>query len=160
MDPAGGNNPSASGRAGLLSRFRRKTSAWSNSSHGSMYKDAAAFMSHSGAPSTAAYSPVEAEHGYFSVLSEKNGHGATGPHPPFHAAEQLEQEEWEALEGDIVRNWHVRTKSAQEQELRASGIIKEEVVTPGLPTGEQHPVYYPWQEVEPVVVEEMAEVRL
>ena len=128
-----------------------------------MYKDASAFMSHSGAGSVAAYSPIEAERGYFSVLNEKNGHGAAanvGPQSPFHAAEQLEQEEWEALEGDVVRNWHARTKSAQEEELRASGIIGAEALTPSLPVGEQHPVYYPWQEQEPVVNEEMAEVRL
>jgi len=162
IDPVS-NNLSASGRAGLLSRFKRRTSMWSNSSHGSMYKDASAFMSHSGAPSAAAYSPIEAERGYFSVLNEKNGAGAAvnvGPGSPFHAAEQLEQEEWEALEGDIVRNWHARTKSAQEEELRASGIIAKEVTTPSLPVGSEHGVYYPWQEVEPVVQEEMAEVRL
>jgi len=96
-------------------------------------------------------SPVDAEAGYFSVLSEKNGHGAAQHYVPtpvgaFHAAAALKTEELVQLEGDIVGNWYGRRFSEQEDELRAMGILAQGKEVDVAKAVGEHPVFYPWQE--------------
>lgn len=97
-------------------------------------------------------SPVDQEAGYFSVLSEKNGPGAAQHYMPstnagaFHAAAALATEELVQLEGDIVGNWHSRTLSVQEEELRAMGILTQGKEVDVAKAVGEHPVFYPWQE--------------
>lgn len=95
---------------------------------------------------------MDAERGYFSVLSDKNGYGSTSGNNTKHLAPQyignnsfrsaptVSKEEWEALAISVVRDWHGRTLSAQEEELRSEGVISGDIV-PTLPVAE-HPVYY------------------
>jgi hypothetical protein len=106
---------------------------------------------------------------YFSVLSSApNGRGASNGthlsppdmHNPFATPQQLGTSEWAQLEGEIVRDWHHRTKTAQVDDLLATGVIAKGAATPKLPTMGEHPVYYPWQDSQPVADEELNDVRI
>jgi len=150
----------------LFGSTRRQSSSWcstekssfSASLHASHTRDTIRSLT----PVPKSPMEAEAEAGYFSVLSEKNGHGAA-PHyvPPahagaFHAAAALDTEELVQLEGDIVGGWYGRRVSAQEEELRAMGILAQHGKCGDVDVAKavgEHPVFYPWQEKEARVEE-------
>jgi hypothetical protein len=167
MDP--NSEAGRDSRTGLLSsRKKRKDSSWSTGSRKSDMKSYMTSMSTSHARSPRANMDAEKQD-YFSVLSSvPNGHGATDGNllsppdmgNPFATPQQLGQTEWAQLEGEIVRDWHHRSKAAQVDELMATGVIARGAPAPKLPTMGEHPVYYPWQDTQPVVDEELRDVRI
>lgn len=99
--------------------------------------------------------------GYFSPLASHNTSSRYIPsslHTPFRTPAVLETEELHALESEIVGNWHARTLSAQEDELRAMGILAAGAEVDVAKAVGEHPVFYPWQEKN--VIPEAGNVRV